>query len=1765
MNSFESLKRRLAKVIPVALIMLIPYPGDSQTPCNSAASPFYTGFDSVKATSSFPAGKLCWDTIGVETAYQLSLTKGGYHYFSATEEPVSPPNMLNFNYDGLSKHDTNLLISPTLKDLSSYNNRLRLQAAFSDTANSRLYVGVMKDPPGKQSLRLVDTLSARPGQSAGSWREFLVNFDNPSIIGKAEHIVLAKGDEHAPISIDNIHYEQIPSCVKPYKVSTDRVWNDSAKLSWQSRDNGNRWLISYDSGDFNPAKGRKHPVTKQTNSTLGGLFSNTDYKAYVRQVCANGDTSAFSRLADFTTFCDPLTAPYQENFDGQSAARQSTTFERLFCWSAKGEATHRINLISNAFGHEPDTPPSAPNHISLSYDGLKKGDKSVLVSPSLSDLSNYQNRIRVQVSFDDDDAGLQVGVVDKTMNLSNVRVVDTLTARPYIANNEWAEYTVNFDDPSIIQNANRIIMAGKEDHTSVSIDNITYEAIPDCEKPGNLIVTELGYDFAKLAWSAPNQSGEWLITYDTAGFNPNTGGKTISAKNVGKKLQGLSSNKQYEAYVRSICQNGDTSSLSYRVKFRTYCPPFQAPYSQGFDGIALEHSEGFGKRRFCWRTPGQYQHLINLEPRNYSTKNSGANNNEVSFRSRGFTNGDTALLISPLFSDLGALDKRVTVDVAFESTGQNKLYAGVIGDAMDPSTFTILDSFMAKPDQSDGEFRRFYLRLNNGRVINDQQRLAFTGKDPFVWYFIDEVNIDNVTYEKAPACPTPNWFKVTNKADSTASLTWQSQGDGNEWLVKVDTPGFNPSQNGEEFVFSNSSGTITNLKPDTRYQAYVREICSRGDTGIYEQRVRFKTACQTPPAPVTLPFNEGFDSFKGSYRQEAKFCSKGPAVWEFSSDNENGRIRFRGYNPGHGNSGRKAATLDGGVSHTLTVNDLILTLNMSNYSVSKPHFLEFSYKSYQGRDNPNDQVWIRGSKQDSWLPVYQLDSSTGGDYKQVGPLNIAKNLRKRGQAFTKNFQVRFGQEGSYKTNGHPSAGRSFDNIRITSSGIVLTAMAEPSQTCGLSEQEELAVAMENRGNETVPANTPIRIGYSVNGKAYPSRQITLNQPLNNGDTRTSVLNSSMKMNGFDTTYRIKAWLERTPTKQKTYDTFEKVMHVPAANHSADHVLDTSALIKWDNTKATTYTRVIWGAKGFNPMQAGKSFEVSNNNHHLAKGLQPGKKYDVYTQEICSNGDTGSLRGPSAFRTRQFANNIRTLGIPEPANECGLTANEPWSVQFMNYGHDTIPANTDITLNYRKNEEKSGQKQIQLAEKLGPTDTLRYTLNERFDFAEEGRSHHLQTWLDWNQDSEQANDSAGKFIYVSKVPDRPIPNHDTSCVGDQTLLTVKGSTDHYDWYAGKSGSPVKKQSDRLQVKSNQDTTFYVKAYNHVDSCKSSFSSVNATVYQQPEVSFKADTPCANQTLNLQGQAKQTRDKVKEFQWDLWELPDRKGKHARITYESAGVYPVSLKAKTLHGCQASNQKTIKVKPAPEADFTFKSNCEGSPVFLQQAARPQNGPNRIQQYRWHLEDAPIQIDTNATHTYNKPGEYEARLMVQSANNCWDTAQKTIQVKNAPNPAFTINKRSPKTVSLKPKDTTADAYSWDFGDGSQSEAKRPVHTYDKPGTYNISLSTQMANGCRKIGTQQVNVKKLAFNANLNAYPNPVGMNESIQVNYIVPEKQDVNIQLKTLTGREVYNKALSQQTPGKYQKTLTTSGRFDNSGIYILQVWIGDDHYEKQITVLP
>lgn len=151
----------------------------------------------------------------------------------------------------------------------------------------------------------------------------------------------------------------------------------------------------------------------------------------------------------------------------------------------------------------------------------------------------------------------------------------------------------------------------------------------------------------------------------------------------------------------------------------------------------------------------------------------------------------------------------------------------------------------------------------------------------------------------------------------------------------------------------------------------------------------------------------------------------------------------------------------------------------------------------------------------------------------------------------------------------------------------------------------------------------------------------------------------------------------------------------------------------------------------------------------------------------------------------------------------------------------------------------------------------------------------------------------------------------------------------------------------------------------------------------------------------------------------------------------------------------------------------------------------------FQWDFGDGSTSTLENPTNYYNAPGKYTVRLIV-SDGITYDTLTKTdyIIVYTSPTIDFTADNTSgcfPLTVNFSDLstlgDTTISSWQWDFGNGEGSTSHNPSFTYNAPGTYNVSLIIDDANGCNASlnNTAYISVINNELNADFTI-TNPAG-----------------------------------------------------------------------------
>jgi PKD repeat protein len=219
--------------------------------------------------------------------------------------------------------------------------------------------------------------------------------------------------------------------------------------------------------------------------------------------------------------------------------------------------------------------------------------------------------------------------------------------------------------------------------------------------------------------------------------------------------------------------------------------------------------------------------------------------------------------------------------------------------------------------------------------------------------------------------------------------------------------------------------------------------------------------------------------------------------------------------------------------------------------------------------------------------------------------------------------------------------------------------------------------------------------------------------------------------------------------------------------------------------------------------------------------------------------------------------------------------------------------------------------------------------------------------------------------------------------------------------------------------------------------------------------------------------------------------------------------SVEAFDQSGCSSGIfSVTVDVAQLPVAAFTSSANA---PCILPTDVEFTNTGSGATGYEWFLGNGTLSSDENPTATYDNAGTYTVTLIASSGAGCSDTTTATVIIDNLPVAEFTLDNAegcAPLVVNFGNNSTTGLQYSWDFGDGNTSTISNPVHVYEIPGEYEVTLVVTGDGGC---------TDTVALGAAVSAYQSPIA--DFTPNNTSFPEPGNEYEFINNSNGADLYN----------------------------------------------
>ncbi|MDR2980114.1 MAG: fibronectin type III domain-containing protein, partial [Bacteroidales bacterium] len=745
------------------------------TICGYMSLPYVEDFDGYNQGET----PNCWTipNIGSTSTVTVTRTTANSAFFMGGTET-------GYKYAILPQLGDN--INPALLEI---NFRANFSAAI---AGQYLLVGILASPTNTSSFEIVDTLHA---QTAETWTNHSVSFEDYEGNGTCIALRWTNGGT-TTLLIDDLSVDWHSSCPRNTNLTVSDIATTSATLSWDGDASVSQWVVEYGNAHFTPGNG-SFSNAGNSEFELTDLEPNTLYDAYVYSVCRSGsDTSIISNVIRFRTAQNMTGLPYNCDFEND-VENGNWTLVNDFSSNQWVVGTATNNTVAGANALYISNDEGINNAMNMSY-----GHSYVVWA--YRDIYFDEASPNYNLSFDWKSAGgnfawfsafigepNEIAAAYSNTNYYNVSDFHNAPANTESilsqANSSNGWETISHTLPSSYHNTTQRLYfvwyhSGTSTNPPAAIDNIVVTAL-QCEIPTELTISNISTDSLNLSWTEIEDIPEYLVEYGVLGFTTGTG-VVLSSEENQITITGLLPNINYQFYVRSVCDNGDTSAYSAATSALTTQAPASLPYYCDFEDNGENRNWGFrnSNQTNQWFIGSGANNTVSGSRALYISDDHGVSNN--------YTGSSASWAYRDIhFSDLTengeyilSLDWRCLGET--RNDNPSDYFSVLLGEATtpidgNPNLLGVSSTRLAQLNgSSDWQNKRFFFPA----TYSDTTLRLY-----FLWYSDGTVNnqppvaIDNISLEMSP-CVAPTTVTVIEVTDAHIGLIWNSS--ASQWIVE---------------------------------------------------------------------------------------------------------------------------------------------------------------------------------------------------------------------------------------------------------------------------------------------------------------------------------------------------------------------------------------------------------------------------------------------------------------------------------------------------------------------------------------------------------------------------------------------------------------------------------------------------------------------------------------------------------------------------------------------------------------------------------------------------------------------------------------------------------------------------------------------------------------------------------------------------------------------------------------------------------------------
>lgn len=246
----------------------------------------------------------------------------------------------------------------------------------------------------------------------------------------------------------------------------------------------------------------------------------------------------------------------------------------------------------------------------------------------------------------------------------------------------------------------------------------------------------------------------------------------------------------------------------------------------------------------------------------------------------------------------------------------------------------------------------------------------------------------------------------------------------------------------------------------------------------------------------------------------------------------------------------------------------------------------------------------------------------------------------------------------------------------------------------------------------------------------------------------------------------------------------------------------------------------------------------------------------------------------------------------------------------------------------------------------------------------------------------------------------------------------------------------------------------------------------TVSPGPTAAIEAADVCVHDLALLISQSQAGTAAIDSLLWQI-NGGTALGDSLSVQFAAPGLQVVSLTVIDQNGCQDNATDSLRVFPAPQAQFAPDSLCLGDTLFLQDSSI---SSTPLQNWAWTFGDGNQASGPAPAHLYQGIGSYQVTLAVADQRGCRDTLTRPVVVSGPPDPSFAHDPTCdgvPVQFAVDPP-PPGHVFLWDMGDGSTYQEGNVSHLYPGPGRYPVQLVVRNRFGCADSSQDTAEVYRL-------------------------------------------------------------------------------------------